>query len=183
MINAAAEKLKGLFKRENRTKFLIIMLISVAMLIFISEMLSDGETVNESTEAVGYDIDTVTLQTEERMEKILENINGVGKVEVMVTFEGGVKNTYAVERATTEELSENQDGDKEERNEISEKYIIIDNGNGEEALIEYFTLPKVSGVVVVCDGGGSTAVRERVISAVTTALNIGSDRVYVTQRN
>ncbi|MBQ3133662.1 MAG: hypothetical protein IJC17_05275 [Clostridia bacterium] len=42
-------------------------------------------------------------------------------------------------------------------------------------------LPKVRGVVVVCDGGDNAAVCERVTEVITTALNIPERRVCVTK--
>ena len=42
-------------------------------------------------------------------------------------------------------------------------------------------LPKIRGVVVVCDGGDDIAVCERVTEVVTTALNIPQRRVCVTK--
>lgn len=42
-------------------------------------------------------------------------------------------------------------------------------------------LPKIRGVVVVCDGGNDAAVCERVTEVVTTALNIPQRRVCVTK--
>ena len=42
-------------------------------------------------------------------------------------------------------------------------------------------LPKVRGVVVVCDGGNDPSVCERVSEVITTALNIPKRRVCVTK--
>lgn len=42
--------------------------------------------------------------------------------------------------------------------------------------------PKVQGVVVVCDGGGSASVVERIINAVTVAVDIPSNKVSVAKR-
>ncbi|MBR5088327.1 MAG: hypothetical protein IK093_02760 [Ruminiclostridium sp.] len=43
------------------------------------------------------------------------------------------------------------------------------------------TAPKVRGVIVVCDGGGSVAVRERVVNAVTGVFGISSLRISVAE--
>ncbi len=181
MINFS--KFKTLFAGKNRTKFIAILLIAAVVIIFASEMLftdSEKELVSDGNT---FDIDEITENTEARIENLLHSINGVGKVEVMITFEGSVRNKYAVNYGVTEDSNETAAGDTDTHYEKNEEHIIINNGNKEEALKEYYTLPDISGVVVVCEGGGSTAVRERVLSAVTTALNIGSDRVYVTERN
>ena len=41
----------------------------------------------------------------------------------------------------------------------------------------------VKGVVVVCQGGDNAAVSQRIVDAITTALNISSKRVCVTKSN
>lgn len=180
VLNHGKEKIKELFSKDNRIKIIVAMLIAAVILIFASEMFAKEEA------AVKTDDDTIeiyTKNTEERIEKLLQSISGVGKAKVLVTFDGSNKNIYAVKKSQAADYNETSDGNREERNEIDEEYIIIDNGNREEALMEYYLLPSVSGVVVVCEGGGNTKVREKVISAVTTALNIGSDKVYVAELN
>lgn len=70
------------------------------------------------------------------------------------------------------------DIDKSETDE-TQKTVIIGN---KEALIKSIENPRVAGVLVVCEGGDSLKVKEKVINAVSTVLNISSGRVYVTNR-
>lgn len=174
---------KELLRGKKATKFIVILLIIAVIIIFASEMLFSGESKKTAETSFTFDLDEVTRNTEERVEEILHSINGVGKVEVMITFEGSVRNKYAVDFKVTEDTKNTAGGDTEVHYDKDEEHIIINNGDKEEALKEYYTLPEIKGVVVVCEGGGSTAVRERVLSAVTTVLNIGSDKVYVAEKN
>ena len=70
---------------------------------------------------------------------------------------------------------------------VGECRIMVTLENGTEYVYENKTqlvteiLPTVKGVVIVCAGGDDQAVRERVQSAVTTALNITARRVCVTK--
>lgn len=106
--------------------------------------------------------------TENELESILSAIDGVGKAEVMITLSSSEEYKYAVSRST---------GSGREENE----YVIIKNGSSEEALVETVKTPSITGVVVVCEGGASDRVREDVYRAVTAALNVPSNRVYVTE--
>jgi len=108
-----------------------------------------------------------TVQTEERLEALLSSIDGVGRVKVMVTV--GSTEEYVYAEAVK------QASDKEER-----EYATVKITGGEEALVKKINVPVITGVVAVCDGGGSDKVREDVYRAVTSALGIPSNRVYVT---
>ena len=108
-----------------------------------------------------------STQTEERLETILSAIDGVGRVKVMVTVSSTEEYVYAE--------AEKLGADREERD-----YVTVKGSGGEEALVRKINVPVITGVVAVCDGGNSDKVREDVYRAVTAALGIPSNRVYVT---
>ncbi len=77
-----------------------------------------------------------------RLEQTVSEIDGCGRVKVMVTLEGGVQQVSSDDKSA-----------------------------------DYF--PAVKGVAVICEGGDSPVVAERITKAVTTALAIPSTRVCV----
>ncbi len=105
-------------------------------------------------------------RTEEELEGILCAIDGVGDTKVMVTAKGSREYVYA----------ENESERKEEKD-----HVILKNGSKEEALVRTVNAPKITGVVVVCEGGGSDRVKEEVVRAVTAALGIPSGSVHVSK--
>lgn len=107
-------------------------------------------------------------EIEAELEDILSSIEGVGSVNVMVTVGSSEEYVYA--------QSSSRNNDKEEQD-----YVIIKNGSKEGALVKRVKAPSVTGVVIVCDGGASSKVCERVYNAVTAALGIPSSRIYVTE--
>ena len=68
-----------------------------------------------------------------------------------------------------------------ERMDTKESVIIVDTENGRQGLLVTEIQPTVKGVVVVCRGGDQPIVQERIVSTITTALNISSKRVCVTK--
>jgi len=59
---------------------------------------------------------------------------------------------------------------------------VIKNSDGTQQPIAVTEVqPIVKGVVVVCDGGDNPLIQQKVIQAVTTALDITSTRVCVIQ--
>ena len=79
-----------------------------------------------------------------------------------------------------ETLKENKTSDSE----LKSGYITVKTADGgEKALIVTTQMPEIRGVAVVCQGGDDEALREKIKNAVTSALNITSQRVYICGRN
>lgn len=152
------------------------------VLILLSEWLPSGAketaTVPQKT-AEGY-----RTEIEERLGVLLSGMQGVGNCQVYVTLESGVEYVYAKEQKENSDYSENKNegSEKVSRSDNTQENIIIIDKKGEKTgLLLTEIQPQVKGVVVVCDGGDNAAVSERVVVAVTTALNISSRRVCVTK--
>ena len=104
----------------------------------------------------------------------------------MVTLASGVEYVYANEQSKNSDKSEDIQGETRSRvqqsDDVQQKCIIVDSPDGgRQALVQTEILPRVQGVVVVCEGGDSLAVQQSVTEAVTTALDISSSRVCVTK--
>lgn len=104
----------------------------------------------------------------------------------MVTLENGVEYVYATQDKINTNRVEDTNGDsnKVSQKDDSEKSIIVvDTDQGRQGLLVTEIQPTVKGVVVVCQGGDNAAVSQRIVDAITTALNISSKRVCVTKSN
>ena len=162
-MNEEKEKRGLFFKAPDRWKNLIIIggLIGIA-LIFLSSYFPSGSGGSGSAEETLDKISAqeYTSQLEENLIQIISHIDGAGEAKVMITLETGVETKYATQEKSSTESS----GDKT---------------SGTLAVTE--VQPTVKGVVVVCPGGEEPVVQQRIISAVTTALDISSKRVFVTR--
>lgn len=121
------------------------------------------EAAPEEAEGVSSEGDFI-LETQKSLEEILSAIDGVGETRVMITAGGSEEYIYA----------ENESDRKEEKD-----HVILKKGSSEEALVRTVNAPKITGVVVVCEGGGSDRVKEEVVGAVTAALGIPAGSVHV----
>ena len=162
---------------------MIAILVAAAALIVISGFVSKPDTYNASNEAQETaDAAEFERYTQERLCEILKKIDGVGRCYVMVTVKDNGETYYNREQSRDSETEKRQDGTLKESVKTEEKYVMIENkSDGQSALSAYRLQPKICGVVVVCDGGETPAVRERVINAVKAATGIGSDRIFVTK--
>ncbi len=105
-----------------------------------------------------------------KLEKILSSIDGVGECQVCVTTNGTSQYSYAKNK---DESTWN------EKQEVEQKYVIVKKENNEIPIIESIYNPEINGVVIVCEGGNSNVVKEKVYKAVAALLNIKTDKIYV----
>lgn len=161
-----------------RTALVVCGVIGVLLLII-------PEFIPEKVEkTVVLTADDFVRQTEERLTALIGSIEGAGECRVMVTLENGVEHVYATEQKSNSDREEDISGDDTrltQRDDSESSAIIIDTDNGREGLLVTEIQPTVRGVVVVCKGGDDEAVRNRVLQAVTVALNISSKRVCITK--
>lgn len=180
------EQIKAYLKTDKGRRLIIIIGIAGMALILLSSILPrqpSNETATEQQQMVSNSQYEQLL--EQRLIKLISEIDGAGKTNVLVTLENGEENIYAVNKEDSQDISEkwtedgqkNQDNSKENRQDI----VIIKQDGNEQPVITTTIEPRVKGVVVVCQGGGIATIKSKISQAVTTALNISSDRVCVIQ--
>ena len=171
------------FQNGKGVKLAVAIGVLGMVLILLSEWLPSG-TKETAAEVPQKTTEGYRAETEARLETLLTGMQGVGSCQVYVTLENGVEYVYAKEQKENSDYSENKNegSEKVSKSDNTQENIIIIDKNGEKTgLVLTEIQPQVKGVVVVCDGGDNAAVTERVVAAVTTALNISSRRVCVTK--
>lgn len=165
---------------ENIKKIIIFVGIAGIALIFLSNFEFGSSEEEAGSVAVADEasaIEEYRLRLSEEMGNMLAGIEGVGKTKIMITLDQTTQTVYA-----TEEETQSKTEGSNTQTDLDKKYVIIreDNG-GENGLTVTTILPKVKGVLVVCEGGGSEEVRERVTNAVCSVLGISSSHIYVSK--
>ena len=171
-------KYAGVFKKPK--SILILGLVGI-MLIFFSSLFTKSEKKTETKTEIT--AEEYKLELEEDVKKIVRQITGSKNVSVVITLESGIRYDYADTKEET--LVERQEKEnKSLDSELKEGYIIVESADGgEEALLITAQMPKVRGVAIVCDGGDSEIIFNKIQNAVTAALDITSKRVYICGRN
>ena len=171
---------KKLFAKGN-VKYLVILGIVLISLILLSEFWpsSKDKSVSKTEE------DTYRAELENELENIISQIEGVGKTKIMITTDGSVKKIYAAEIKEQKDISSDADNDDNnkysERSSNESKLQVIERGGVRDGILLRTEPPAVAGVLVVCKGGDSKIIRDKVIEAVSTALGILSTKIYVTK--
>lgn len=176
--------LTGMLQDEKKRTNLILVLAGAAALLILLSGVSCSEQESGQTAAEPTAADYVS-QLEARLEDIISSVEGAGKTKVMITLQNTAEYVYVCEDSTRTDSSESVDSSGRKSSDASEdrqsSYIIIDTDRGEQALVRTELMPSVSGVVVVCSGASLPGVAEKITAVVTTALDISSKRVCITQ--
>ena len=119
-------------------------------------------------------------ELEARLESILTNISGVGKVDVLITFETSEQIEPAFNSNATTEKTEEKDSQGGERvvtTESVNKTMVT--SNSENPIVIKTTDPKIKGVLVVAEGASDPTVKQSLYKAVQTSLQIPGHQVEV----
>lgn len=126
---------------------------------------------------------TYVQDIEHRLTKMVSSIEGAGQAKVMVTLENGAQQVYAKQdkiKSNSSIQGAGDDRDVEDSLEKENEYIIIrSNDNSENGLIVKIIQPNIRGVAIVCEGAGSTVVKQSIINTVTAVLGISSTKVNI----
>ena len=110
------------------------------------------------------------LKDEEKLQKLISEIEGAGRVKVMITLEASDENVFAYNR---------DESYRENEQKFSSDYILIKN-DGEETGLKLKTVyPKVKGVAVVCDGAHNPITKEHIISVISALFDISTKNISV----
>lgn len=113
----------------------------------------------------------VEQKLDERLEQILSQIQGVGKVRVLLTVSRGEQTLYIYD----EDESSSDTSDSSRR----EAVLITGQDRAQSGLISQVLAPVFQGAVVVCQGGDQPGIRLQVVEAVCDATGLTADRVTV----
>lgn len=183
---------KKLTEGDKKIKWILFLGILGIRLILISEFLPGSGKKEESKKYIEYvsanaENKAYVAQMEQRLKSLIQNIEGVGNCDVMVTLKQGTQYVYASEDKTTQDKTQDNTGTNgkkvQQKDGTEKKIVVLDDSGGSRPLVETQLEPEINGVAVVCQGGDSSRVCERVIETVTTVLGIRSNQVCVTPKN
>lgn len=174
---------------------LVLVFILIAMnVVGSSSMLNSKITSisnnNTKTEENGDKSDEQVMTSDEYEAKqktdlinILKKMNGVGDVDVMITFENGEEKVPAYDKteqkATTEE-TDTQGGKRvNNQNNDNSKVVMTQNNGKNEPFILTTYKPKIVGIVIVAEGAENSKTKYEIEQAVSKLYNLSLDKVNV----
>lgn len=168
--------------RRKNIENLVIFLVGVVIVIITgSYIFSDDEVevVSEDMVTNVFNADTF----ENKLAKILSEIDGAGDVKVMISYQTGVETVPLLDTKDSNTVTEESDSDsarRTEQNSVETSIIFNQEKSGNKVpYISKTIMPVVEGVIVTCDGGGDEIVKANVIKAVTVITGVTANRVQV----
>ena len=176
---------------ENLVVFLIILIVTI---IAINTIWHEDDNKNKSNEIV----DTKILATdvnsmleteperqelEQRLESILEKIDGVGKVSVLITYsetrEVVAMYNENLKESSTEEADTSGGTRKITEVDNSKEIIYKDENGGKVPVTQKIVLPKIEGAIVTAEGARNADVKANIIQAVEVATGLATHKIQV----
>ena len=152
---------KGTINRaiEFLEKYKFALIILVIGLVLISLPTSDK---SEEEKAV---VETEQLpedRLEERLQEALQQIDGAGRVEVVLTIKESQQKILASDETESES-----------------KTVTVQSGDGTETVTVKSLYPVYRGALVVCDGADDPQVKLDIVTSVSALTGLGSDKITV----
>lgn len=166
--------LSGLKLSKKNIAMIILAVVALLLLLF-SELSGENQKEKSSEENATVYAEDYIKETEKRLENVLSDVSGAGKVKVMITLESCYENVYAKGYTSKSKESEN-----EESEEAAEEYVIVKQGsNNEECLVIKVYEPRVKGVAVIAQGADNINVKQAITDTVCALFDISSASVSV----
>ena len=112
---------------------------------------------------------------ENRLKNILSKVEGAGNVDVMITY----KNDKELVVAQNTEEEQEEDTNKIRQN-LKSDYVIIESEDGSyEPLVLKEISPSIEGVLIVAEGGDNIIVKNGLLKAAESLLNVPSHKIEI----
>lgn len=196
--NKAKQDFKKILEKLNKNSknkkglpnFIIIVLAGVLILIAGStysnvssnKPAQDAKNSNTAT-AVSSTSQSYETELQSQLKSTLEEMEGVGNVDVMINFESGEEKVPAFNSSSTTSTTQEKDTSGGVRNttqgNTGDTVVVTNSGSNTEPLILKTYKPKVTGICIVAQGAEYSDVRLRITEAVVNLFNIPDNKVNV----
>lgn len=120
---------------------------------------------------------------ERKLENILMQMDGVGRVDVMITVLDGGEQIVEKDQKTTSSSTSERDSGGGERSVTEQagedSTVYVETADEKYPYVQKETLPTVAGVVVVAEGGGNPAAVSEISESVQALLKVEPHRIRV----
>lgn len=161
--------------------------LAVALIMFGKDL--GGEATNpvtqqpaaQITEAENTRISALEKEMEKKLIQNLQQMTGVGNVQVSVTFASSLKSDYATDGSVTKKTVKESDksGGTRESTEVTENTQLVMPNGASQPVIVMEERPTVAGILIIAEGASNPTVRENIHTAVRTLLDIPASKINV----
>lgn len=188
--NRIFEKIQN---KSGKEKITIVVLTGILLLVIsLPTGSKSGQTeTNENTQTrqTGLSESAKSYETvlEEKLEKALKKVEGVGEVSVVITLKNTSEKIIAADSDYSESVIQESDSAGGMRSTTqqsgSTSNIYYDTQEGSEPYVTKENMPEVEGIVIVAKGGGDGTVCADITSAAEALLGVPAHKIKVLKMN
>lgn len=165
------EELKKRYWPPKKDQLLILVLMGLLLAVIAvpADRKEEKDTAHipEAVPEAAEEAPNYEERMEEKLEELLGSVDGVGKVRVMLTFEG------TGEKKVEKDQSRTADESREET-------VYEERGSSERTpYVTSETNPKVEGVLVIAEGGGNSRVKQEILEAAQALFGIDAHKIKI----
>jgi stage III sporulation protein AG len=171
---------------KKRIQYLAILLVVIVILTIYFTSAGVEDKAKESAPSGTTVSEQRHDSIENQLKYTLSQIEGAGRVEVMITYEasGEIVPAISVDKQTSTTTSSGESGTSTTSTENTQNEVVTIGGSGgNSALVLKEKSPEIRGVIVVSEGANNIAVKLNLLRAVQTLLSVSPDQVDVYKMN
>lgn len=176
------------WKKWKKDQWLILFLAGILLLVIAIPTSCEGDSAGSETEPVAAEDSSGSGAYEQelaaQLEETLSQMEGVGRVKVMITFQDSGE--AVVEKDVTysdEETASTENGTSTAQTQSSEETVYSDGSGDGEPYVSRELTPAIEGVLVVAEGGGNSAVVADISEAVEALFGVETHKIKVVKMN
>ena len=202
------DKIKNIFAKkegesskkrlENIVVFIVILIITLIVINVIlngdnSKKTNDKQTTDANKRLVqtmeSEEVEEATINEEDdivkNLEEILANINGVGKVKVMITYSETSKTIPIFNEESSEENTEETDSEggtrKITQTDVRKEVVYQEDDTGKTLITQSIVSPSMEGAIVTAEGADNPTIKTNIILAVSAVTGLATHKIQVFQ--
>ena len=197
MLKEQMNKIKEMFNssegnsKKKIEKLVVFVIILIITMIVINMILKDDKNesktenlVQEKTLAQDNVNDSTDKSSlEERLEKILSSIQGVGNVKVLITYSqtSQIIPMYDEDSSTsTTEETDSGGGTRTVNESTTKKDVIYEDKNGTKTPITQSVVnPKIEGAIITAQGANDANIKTSIVQAVEAVTGLATYKIQV----
>lgn len=177
----------------NKNRWIVMLLVGVLLLVLAiptKEYTEKTEYSGLETEQEGKKDGSKEYErkVEQRLEQVLREVEGVGEVNVMVTFQSSSEKVIEKDWEKNSQVTvehDKQGGKRETKESKSNETTVYQNAaeGGEIPYVIKEVNPKVEGIVVIAQGGENAVVVKNITEAIQALFDVDTHKIKVMKRN
>ncbi len=163
-VESTSKSFLGRLKNNKKTQYAVMCIVSALLILLVLV----GNVFNKTAEQceTSDSVSVYVAGLEERLTKILCEVDGVGKASVAIKVESGAESVLAMKTTVTETAN---------GTETLETPILV---NGKPVVLTEL-YPKISGVLIVAEGAGNLLTLRKIQQATVSFLGVELNKVEI----